>query len=86
MLTVELLMKIFKVPREKNCPKDDLEKAIIFPPGCNESKISVYDGILAELDILHYHYIDKNITKLTEIFKLSEYFKHILPEAINYAD
>jgi hypothetical protein len=51
----------------------------IFPPGCNESKVSDYDGVLAEFDILHHHCKNKNISKLFEIHKVSEELKYILP-------
>jgi len=80
MLTIEPLVNIFKVPWENNCSLDDLKKLMtIFPPGCNESKISDFDGVLAELDILHHQCKNKNISKLIEIYKVSEELKHILP-------
>lgn len=62
MLIIELLMTIFKVPLENNCSIDDLKKAMqIFPLGCDESDICDYDGVMAKLNILHHHCINKNI-------------------------
>jgi len=44
---------------------DDLKKAMkIFPPGCNESNICDYDGVITEINILHHHCINKNLFKI----------------------
>jgi len=51
----------------------------IFPPRCNESNIYGYNRVITELNILHHHCINKNILKLTKIFKVSKELKHILP-------
>jgi len=45
----------------------------------NKSNICDYDGVRTELNILHHHCINKNILKLTEIFKVSKESKHNLP-------
>jgi len=74
---IEPLVNIFKVPLENNCTIDELKKAMkIFPPGCNESNICDYDGVITELNILHLHHINKTILKLSEIFKVSKELKH----------
>jgi len=33
----------------------------IFPPGCSESNICDYGGVIAELNILHHHGISASI-------------------------
>jgi len=80
MLVIEPLGNNFKVSWENNFSIDDLKKAMnIFPPGCNESNICDYDRVITKLNILHHHCINKNILKLTKIFKVSKELKHILP-------
>lgn len=58
---------MFTVPLSTKYLAGDFEKTIkLFPPGCDSSKISDYDGVYSEFLVLVHRY--KDISNSSDIF------------------
>lgn len=76
--TIEPLFNVLTVPLSSKYIADDFEKIIkLFPPGCDASKISDYEGIYSEFLVLVHRC--KDYHNLSDIFNTSEMHKKILP-------